>query len=154
MNPNPIPTRGRQSQLRRGVSLGAILGVIALLVIIVVVVLLVRGGGGDPAEEEAQQQSEELQQDLTAADARARLESLRSAIENDVDEESLQQQYEDVRSDLEDVYADAEGEAAETWDAISEDLDALGDQIGEASEEAVSTIDGILDEMGQGDETP
>lgn len=155
MKSHSIRPRGRRPHLRHGVSLGAILGVIALLVVIVVVVLLVRDGGtAGGTEEEAQQQTEELQQDLTAADARARLESLRSAIESDVEQESLQQQYDDVRGDLEEVYADAEGEAAETWDAISDDLDTLGDQIGEANEDAANTIDGILEQLGDGNETP
>lgn len=148
-----LAKRGRLRQ--SGVSLATILGIIAVIAIIVLVVLLVRqtqqaGTAGQQAEEQITQ----LQRELRGAEARARLNGLKSAIASGVEEEALRDQYESIRADLEETYADAEGQAAETWDSISDRLDQLGDQLGAESQEAIDSIDAMLADLRQQTDGP
>lgn len=139
----PYDHRPRSRGRRLGVSTGAILGLLALAAVVIVGYLLIRGGGNE-VEEQAQRQTEQLQQGFDAEEARTRLATLRSDIEAGLDETALRERYEGIRSDLETAYADAEGDAAEAWGSLSPRLDDLGEQIGQASEDAVATIDAML----------
>lgn len=149
---NDLARRG--ALRRRGVSLATILGIIAVIAIIVLVILLVRQTQQAGSQQQAQQQIEQLQRELSGAEARARLNALKSAISSGVEEEALREQYDAIRGDLEETYADAEGQAAETWDNISEGLDNLGDQLGAESQEAIDTIDGMLADLREQTEGP
>lgn len=129
----------------RGLTIGGILGVLALIAVVIIGYMLITDdSAATEVQEQAQEQTTELQEGFDAAEARAQLNGLRSAIESEIDEEALRQQYDDVRAELETAYADASGEAAEAWTEISSGLETLGDQIGQESEEAVATIDDML----------
>lgn len=146
---NDVQRQHRPRPTRRtgGITIGAILGIIALIAVIVIGYLLIRGNTGNEVQEQAQQETTELQQGFDAAEARARLNGLRSSIESDIDQEALTQQYESIRADLEEAYEGASGEAAETWAQLETSLGELGDQIGQESEEAVATIDRMLSQF-------
>lgn len=136
--------RPRPSRRTGGISIGGILGIIALIAVIVIGYMLIRGNTGNEVQEQAQQETTELQQGFDAAEARARLNGLRSSIESDIDQEALTQQYESIRADLQEAYEGASGEAATTWSELETSLGELGDQIGQESEEALATIDRML----------
>lgn len=143
--------RVRVDRRTAGISIGGILAIIALIAVIVIGYMLIRGNTGNDVQQQTQEATTELQQGLDAAEARARLNGLKSSIESGVEQEALEQQYESIRADFEQAYEGATGEAAETWNALSANLDELGDQIGEESAEAASTIDRMLAEFPSGD---
>lgn len=155
MNTNRNDLEKGGSLRRLGVSLATILGIVAIIAIVVLVILLVRQTQqAGSVQQEAEQQIEQLQRDLSGAEARARLNALKSSIASGVEEEALREQYESIRTDLEATYQDAEGEAAETWENLSEQLDQLGDEIGEESQQAIDSIDAMLSELRQENANP
>ena len=135
------------AQRQAGISIGGILAIVALIAVIVIGYMLIRDGGTTDVQAEAEEQTTELQEGFDAAEARTRLTTLRSDIEAGLDEEALRERYDDIRSDLEAGYADASGDAAAAWENLSPRLDELGDQIGQASEDAVATIDAMLNDF-------
>ena len=138
----------REPRRERGQTLGWVITVIAVIIIVVLVVMLIqsRRGAGD-VRQQAEQQVQELQVQLRASEARARLNSLLAAIRADVDEEALRSQYQSIRSDLEAAYEDAEGSAAEMWSRLEEGLDNLDSAIGESAQDAEAAIQGMLDAL-------
>lgn len=150
MNEHENDLRTRPVRRTSGISVGGILAIIAVIAVAIVGYLLLRDT--TPAvQDQTQEQTTELQEGFDAAEARARLNGLKSSIESDIDEEAVRQQYESIRADFEQAYEGASGEAAETWNDISAGLDELGDQIGEQSEEAVATIDQMLADFPRND---
>lgn len=146
-----LPTPRRHRDRSAGQAVAWILAIVATIAVVVLIVLLVRSGQQvDTAQQQQQEQITQLQDQLSRAEARARLNALKSSINAGVEEESLQTQYDSVRTDLENSFSEASGEAQNVWESIREDLDALGDQIGESSEEAVATIDRMLEQLRGG----
>lgn len=145
----------RPARRERGQALGWVIAVIAVIVAVVLIILLVqsRQGAGN-VREQADQQMQELQVQLRASEARARLNSLLAAIRADLDEETLRNQYEGIRGDLESAYADAEGTAAETWSQLQASLDELDTAIGESAEDAEASIEQMLDTLSARSQQP
>lgn len=137
----------RRKRLRAGQALGWIVAALAVIAVIVLIVLLTRANDRvTTVERQSEEQVTTLRRQLRGAEAQARLSSLQASLRSGAEagSEALVQQYESIMEDLRENYADAEGRSLETWNAIRDDLEMVGDQIRENTQEAANTLDGVL----------
>ncbi len=140
-----MATRPEVVERRERSRPNAVLGwLIAALVIAAAVVAIVLVNGANNRANTADEQVTTLQTQLQGAQARANLSTLRANILSNADEQTLQQQYERVRSGLQDAYENASGAAAGVWDNIQPQLDSLQNQIAQDRQKAADTVQNIL----------
>lgn len=152
----PVVQRGAERR-RGGQALGWLVAAVAVLAAVVLIVLLARANDRvATVEGQGQAQVAALQRQLRGAEARARLTALQASLRADAEDgtEAAERQLEAILADLREAYADAEGRAAQTWEAIRDDLEGLGAQLRDDRREAAATLERVLERLRTDAETP
>lgn len=141
-----MATRSEAGERPRRAGSNVVLGwLVAAVVVAAAVIAIVFVNGANHRAEEAGRQVSALQTQLRGAQARANLSSLRANLLAGADRQTLQQQFERVRSGLQDTYQGAGATARSTWNDLAPRLDELGRQIDADRQQAAATAQQILD---------